>query len=279
MIDLSKSIQIETETNFKDDNNLEGYMCPVCKNINSEDEKYCKKCGQWLLNDLTKPIFVKKTRKSYYIVSRGIFFVVSLIINKQLGFPLESVLIILLLSLISFIRIIISWFKQDKKAFFFAFDILIFVSIFFISIIITVPSNKFSNSNPSLMANSGGKIIENIIDYSKEKESCSSIPYNEFARNPDGFNGKKVFLSGQIIQIMENGKNLALRVNVNENNSHNNTIYVLYTLKEDEKRLLDSDQVNIWGVLKGIETYQTIFGSSVSIPRIEAFAIELIEKK
>ena len=63
--------------------------------------------------------------------------------------------------------------------------------------------------------------------------------------------------------------NYALRVATK--GKYDNVIYVIipYDAVEGGGRILEDDRVTIYGQYDGIETYKTIFGASVSIPRID----------
>ena len=39
-------------------------------------------------------------------------------------------------------------------------------------------------------------------------------------------------------------------------------------------KILEDDVITLWGTLDGTETYETIFGASVTIPRFEALYIQ-----
>ena len=55
---------------------------------------------------------------------------------------------------------------------------------------------------------------------------------------------------------------------------YKNTIYVEY-YNIHSGRILKDDIVNIYGMLDGLETYTTIKGGSVTIPKISAMYIEV----
>ena len=66
-----------------------------------------------------------------------------------------------------------------------------------------------------------------------------------------------------------------LRVNVTNNGYYyTDTIYVTYFADEDDARLLEDDVVVMYGELKGEKTYETVMGSSVTIPYFTAEYIE-----
>lgn len=122
----------------------------------------------------------------------------------------------------------------------------------------------------------------------KEKEefinSCESYRYDDIARNPNNYNGTKAVFKGKVIQVLEDGKSITLRVNVTATRNQfatdgylwSDTLYVTYYRSdENESRILEDDVITMYGTLTGLKTYTTILGSSVSIPSFSAEYIEL----
>lgn len=115
-------------------------------------------------------------------------------------------------------------------------------------------------------------------------KSCESFTYKEIARNPNKFMNKHAKFKGEVIQIVEYGNDITLRVNITaEENSYaesgftySDTIYVEYTRKdENESRILEDDIINIYGTLNGIKDYSSILGSQVSCPYLIAEYIDI----
>ena len=111
--------------------------------------------------------------------------------------------------------------------------------------------------------------------------SCKTYKYKDIARNPDKYEGKKARFKGKVVQVVDDYFETILRVNVTKGKYgiYTNTIYVVYTPKsESESRILEDDIITIYGELNGIETYDTVMGSKVSIPRIDAEYITINSK-
>lgn len=117
-----------------------------------------------------------------------------------------------------------------------------------------------------------------IADY---KDQCIEVLYEDIARDPEAYKEQKVKFTGEIIQIMESGSKVTLRINVTKDDYdiYTDTIYVNYNYSENEKKLLEDDIVNLWGEAKGIKTYKSTIGTSISIPQVNAHSIELVPKK
>lgn len=105
--------------------------------------------------------------------------------------------------------------------------------------------------------------------FAAEKEaytsSCETVEYSDVARNPDNYKGKKVKISGEVIQVSEGFLNsVTLRVSCN-----GDIWYVTYTRGENESRILEGDQLNAYGECDGITTYTSVLGAQVTIPSMK----------
>lgn len=119
----------------------------------------------------------------------------------------------------------------------------------------------------------------------KEKKdyiaSCKTYKYKDIARNPDKYEGKKAKFKGKVVQVLEGDYYTVLRVNVTKGKYgiYSDTVYVIYTPKSaKESRILEDDIVTLYGELAGIETYETVMGASVSIPKMYAKYITINSK-
>jgi RNA polymerase subunit RPABC4/transcription elongation factor Spt4 len=102
---------------------------------------------------------------------------------------------------------------------------------------------------------------------------CQTYSYADIARNPEEYKGKPAVFTGKVIQVLENGKKVTLRVNVTKGNSQfwSDTIYIDYTRSDErESRILDDDVITIYGDFNGIKSYKTALGGTMSIPWVLA---------
>lgn len=116
------------------------------------------------------------------------------------------------------------------------------------------------------------EVQTSIEDY---KALCNIYTYEELARNPNSYKGKKVALKGEMIQVLESGRDVELRINVN--GEFDETVYVIYTLKDGEGRILENDVVDIYGTFAGLLTYESVLGSEITLPRIDARYVEIVK--
>lgn len=111
--------------------------------------------------------------------------------------------------------------------------------------------------------------------------SCKTYKYKDIARNPDKYYGKRAKFKGEVVQVIEGYLSTTLRVDVTKGKYgiYTDTMYVVYTPKSStESRILEDDIITIYGELAGIESYETVMGAKVSIPRIDAEYITINSK-
>lgn len=101
----------------------------------------------------------------------------------------------------------------------------------------------------------------------KEKQGYNTgITYNQLSRTPDDYKGEKVKFTGEVIQVMEGSNETQLRVAINSN--YDNIALVSYTSNIVSSRVLEDDQITLYGVSKGLYTYQSTMGGNITIPLI-----------
>lgn len=115
------------------------------------------------------------------------------------------------------------------------------------------------------------------------KAKCEKYSYSKIARNPGEYKGKYAKFTGEVIQVMQEEylgfMIYVLRVNVTKKGSYykyyTDTVYVTYTAKADDSRILEDDIITMYGTLDGEKTYETVMGSSVTIPMFVAEYIDI----
>lgn len=110
------------------------------------------------------------------------------------------------------------------------------------------------------------------------KSQCTYYDYKTIARDPEVYKGKQAAFTGKVIQVVENGLSVIMRVNVTPvgYGVYSDTVYVTYYRKSNtESRILEDDIITLYGTLGGLKTYETVLGSTVSIPLLNAKYIVL----
>ena len=137
---------------------------------------------------------------------------------------------------------------------------------YFLNIILSIRTEE------ELIANANDALYE-----AQYKEKCKPYTYKSIARNPEKSRGSFAVVSGEVIQVIEQGLHVILRVNITQESwGYKDTIYITYSRKSDtEDRILEDDIVTVWGELAGMESYETIFGATTSIPKLDAEFIRI----
>lgn len=120
-----------------------------------------------------------------------------------------------------------------------------------------------------------------VMSKSEYIDRCRTISYEKLARNPDSYKGDYLTFVGEVIQVVEFGNEVQLRVNVTEYEVYGtyyskDTIFVTTKLPANGSRILEKDIIRLYGVCEGLYTYTSIWGASISIPGIYAEYWEIV---
>ena len=103
------------------------------------------------------------------------------------------------------------------------------------------------------------------------KEQCGSPSYDDVARNPDDWEGRKVVFQGKVIQVMESSGAYTLRVNVTQGRyTWDNTILVYYAASSGSSRILEDDVMTFYGTMNGMYSYKSVLGATITVPLMKA---------
>lgn len=111
------------------------------------------------------------------------------------------------------------------------------------------------------------KAIANEIKAEKDNyiSQCSTANYSDVERNPDNYNGEKIKITGEVVQVSEGWfDTVTMRVS-----SNGDMWYVTYTREDGESRILEGDNITCYGECDGVISYITVFGSQVTIPSLK----------
>lgn len=110
----------------------------------------------------------------------------------------------------------------------------------------------------------------------KEKQGYNTgITYSQLARTPDEYRGEKVKFSGKVLQVQEADNYIAIRLAVGGN--YNNVIFLVIETNRVEmnQRILEDDNITVYGKSAGIYTYETVMGNELSIPSMSVDKIDM----
>lgn len=95
----------------------------------------------------------------------------------------------------------------------------------------------------------------------------TGITFDNLARTPDAYIGKKVKFSGKVIQVLEGSAETQIRLAVSGN--YDKIIFCrVPKSKTTTNRILENDYIHIMGVSNGLVSYQSTLGSTITIPDI-----------
>ena len=106
------------------------------------------------------------------------------------------------------------------------------------------------------------------------KGTFITIPYKTLARDPDKYTSQLITFSGRVVQVMEDGNELTLRIATSED-EWDDIFLVGYVLPDGASRILEDDKISIWGQYLGVTSYQTVLGATVTLPSALALYIEI----
>lgn len=138
-----------------------------------------------------------------------------------------------------------------------------------------------SDGNESQSTSNEQKTTEQeTTNYDPEqvRENSEYIPYKELFRNIESNQGKAIYFpGGEVAQVSEEDDVDVYRIYVGETpEDGSNDVYALYY---GDGRLLEEDQIELWGVVEGTETYETVMGDERTIPKITLVDYEDFESQ
>lgn len=98
--------------------------------------------------------------------------------------------------------------------------------------------------------------------------------YEDVARTPDDWSGQKVAFSGKVLQVIEGSDEIDLRVATD--GEYDDVILVGYSPDLlNGTRVLEDDNITVYGTCIGLYTYTSTMGASISIPGVYADQITI----
>ncbi|MGL6105449.1 toxin regulator [Romboutsia sp.] len=99
----------------------------------------------------------------------------------------------------------------------------------------------------------------------KEKQGYDTgISYDSLARNPKDNLGKKIKFNGEVVQVMEGDSEVQVRLAVGGN--YDKIIYCVYDKSLVSSRILENDNITVYGISADVITYQSTMGGDITIP-------------
>lgn len=124
--------------------------------------------------------------------------------------------------------------------------------------------------------------INNSVE-SGYQSTCNNYSYKEIFRKPDEYLYKKIKLTGEVIQVMEETENgtdyWVLRVNMTKDSwgYYDDTVMVLVEKSIVKGRIIEDDIFTFYGQILEPTTYTTVLNSSQTVPTVLAYYAYLVK--
>lgn len=132
---------------------------------------------------------------------------------------------------------------------------------------------KYNGTEEDKQAQEMAKASQEKLDEeaaAKEAEEAkgyeTGITYDQLARTPSDFIGKKVKFSGKVIQVIEGDDSVQIRLAVN--NDYDTVLLGEYSNSTVSSRVLEDDKITIYGTSVGTISYQSTMGGKITIPGV-----------
>ncbi|WP_144481813.1 hypothetical protein [Bacillus pumilus] len=106
----------------------------------------------------------------------------------------------------------------------------------------------------------------------EKKGYDTGITYDQLARTPEKYKGKKVKFKGEVVQVMEGDGTTEIRVAVDE--YYNDIVYGAYQADLVKSRVLEGDVITFMGTSEGVITYESTTDGNITIPSVNIEKIE-----
>ncbi len=102
----------------------------------------------------------------------------------------------------------------------------------------------------------------------EEKQGYETgITYDQLARTPDDYTGKKVKFYGRVLQVLEGDDDTQIRLAVN--GDYNSVLYCELSKKlTSSRRILEDDMITVYGLSAGVISYESTMGQKITIPGV-----------
>lgn len=144
-----------------------------------------------------------------------------------------------------------------------------------------LPNSIFKSNNSELNSALQQEYNTQFAEYinsessSEEQQNASSefnpsdylTPnYEDLARNPKKHIGDKVKLTGSVVQVIEGDSSNELLLSLDED--YTEVLMVTYFTNENESRVLEDDNVTVYGMMNDLYTYTTVTNEQKTIPSL-----------
>jgi len=266
------------------------YQCPVCKKENRESDKYCMKCGTWLLSETFPAVKKHKASASGWVAGGLMYVFMALTVGicglSALRTPSQAITLLfiaffwisllqLLFGLISPVILPGRFLRRRRVA-----AVYLTSSLFWFALahgmasgilparlqsaiagdsaetvpaggITLVPGAGKATAQPAALA-----MLEAEPPEAEYKASAQLFSYQEFVNRPEEWRGERLVCSGSVIQMAEEDSRVYLLVDASPiGQSGEELISVFYRRAPQDLRVEQGDWLTVWGTGNGVRAY------------------------
>ena len=107
------------------------------------------------------------------------------------------------------------------------------------------------------------------------KDDCEEVSYEELARNPDKHEGEAIKITGNVLQAMDDSETGLVSLRVATSGSYDDVVYVIYNSDIMESRVLEDDNITVYGTSTGIYSYESSGAGTISIPSMVGMEVNI----
>lgn len=106
-----------------------------------------------------------------------------------------------------------------------------------------------------------------------DEANYQDINYKNVARDPDAYVGVKMKCTGKVLQVSESDTETDVRLATD--GEYDDVVMVGFEPSILDVRVLEDDELTVYGTCVGLFTYSAVLGNEVSIPAIYADKVEI----
>ena len=132
-------------------------------------------------------------------------------------------------------------------------------------------STSSSSSKESSSSSSSSVPSKPKITVDNDKANYGEVDYNKWNHDEIAVD-TKVRVYGKVLQAMEDGKAYTLRVAINDD--YDKIILVSIPSEYNNRVIAEDDHITLYGLVKGRQSYETVFKSTKTLPLMVAYMYE-----
>lgn len=101
----------------------------------------------------------------------------------------------------------------------------------------------------------------------------TGITFDQIARTPDDVQGQKVKFTGKVIQTVGESGLITIRLAIDDD--YDKVVMATYDSSLVAQRILEDDQVTIYGIANGLFSYEATSGATITVPLIAVEKIDI----